>query len=245
ETVRSGRGLDALAASAPDVLAVVAYGELLPPSVLELPTVEPVNLHFSLLPELRGASPVQTALLRGMPETGVSTMVMAEGLDTGPVLLQARAPIGPDDDAGSLGARLAELGAHLLVETIDGLAAGTLDPEDQDETRATLAPRLRAGDRVLDWREPAAALVNLTRALAPEPAATTTFRDELLKVVRAEAGTGEGEPGTVVAVSKHGFGVAAGADVFFPLELAPAGRRRMSAAEFVRGHRPRIGERLG
>ncbi len=244
-TVRRGPGFEALAGCDPDVLAVVAYGEILPAEVLRLPRLVAVNLHFSLLPSLRGAAPVRAALLAGLERTGVTTMVMDEGLDTGPVLLRREEPIRPDDDAGSLGARLAELGGALLVETLDRLAAGDLEPTPQDHALATFAPRLGAAERILDWTRPAAELVNVVRALAPEPGARTTFRGAGLKVLRASVAEAAGEPGTVVETTKRGFVVATAEGGFAPLVLAPAGRRVMEVADFVNGHRPRLGERLG
>jgi methionyl-tRNA formyltransferase len=245
ETVKAGHGYKELATSAPDVIAVVAYGELLPPNVLNLPAVAPVNLHFSLLPELRGASPVQTALLLGLERTGVTTILMDRGLDTGPIIAQRSEPIGPADDAGSLGARLAVAGAELLVETVDMLAAGPVAPRPQDDSLATFAPRFGPEDRVLDWTNPAHVLVNLCRALSPEPAATTTLRGESVKVFRAESLSASGDPGTIVQVTKEGFVVATAEGGFRPTELAPSGRRRMSGADFVNGYRPDVGERLG
>src|SRR5438105_2231567 len=150
-TVKSGQGFEALARAAPDVLAVVAYGEILPKAVLEVPAVAPFNLHFSLLPELRGAAPVQRAILDGLAATGVTTIRMDEGMDTGPILLQAEEAIDQADDAGSLGERLAAIGGRLLVDTIDRLEAGTLEPMPQDDAAATRAPKLTADDRWLDW----------------------------------------------------------------------------------------------
>jgi len=248
ETVKSGPGFERLAGSNPDVLVVVAYGEILPAAVLALPTVAPVNLHFSLLPQLRGASPVQGALLEGLARTGVTTMVMDEGLDTGPVLLRREEPIEPDDDAGSLGGRLARVGGELLVETLDGLAAGDLGPRPQ-EGEPTYAPKLKAEDRWLDWSEPAVALARRVRALSPEPAASTRFRGEILKVFRAEALAGSagsgGGPGTIASAEGDGITVRAGSGALRLLEVGPAGRRRMSASEFARGHRPAPGERIG
>jgi methionyl-tRNA formyltransferase len=245
ESVRDGVGLERLAGAVPDVLAVVAYGEVLPQAVLELPRIEPVNLHFSLLPDLRGASPVQTALLRGLTRTGVTTIVMEAGLDTGPVLRQRAETIDPEDDAGTLGARLARIGADVLVETLDLLASGEAAPRPQDHERATSAPKLGPADRVLDWRVPAARSVDRCRALSPEPGATTTFRGRPLTVYRARAEEGTGEPGTIVGVSKDGFVVATAAGGFRPLSVAPAGRKRMSGADFAHGMRPEPGERLG
>jgi len=245
DTVKTGSGFKALASTSPEVLAVVAYGELLPPNVLHLPAIAPVNLHFSLLPELRGASPVQTALLLGQERTGVTTIVMDRGLDTGPVILQRPEPIGPADDAGSLGARLAVLGAQALLESIDMLGAGPVGPRAQDHTLATFCTRFTPEDRILSWSNPARVLVNLCRALSPHPAASTTFRGSRLKVFRAEETTAAGEPGTIVHVQDDGFDVATVDGGFRPLEVAPAGRKRMSGADLVHGFRPEVGERLG
>ncbi len=247
-TVRSGPGFDLLSASAPDVLVVVAYGELLPPEVLELARIAPVNVHFSLLPELRGAAPVQHALLTGMSRTGVTTIHMDAGLDTGPVLLQQATPIHPGEDAGSLGARLAALGADTLLRTIDALAEGSVASRPQDPDLATFAPKFGPGDRVLDWTRTASSLVNLVRALAPEPGATTTFRGEGLRVLRAEAVEGSaarGGPGLILLADKRGFVVGTADGGFRPGVVAPAGRRVMSVGDFVNGYRPRAGERLG
>lgn len=246
ETVKTGSGFKALATSGPEVLVVVAYGEILPPNVLHAPSIAPINLHFSLLPQLRGASPVQTALLLGLDTTGVTTIVMDTGLDTGPMILQRAEPIGPADDAGSLGARLADVGAGLLVETVDLLAAGPIAPTPQDHSIATLAPKFGPQDRVLEWSNPAEVLGNLCRALSPSPAATTTFRGEGLKVFRAETVEPvEGEPGAIGSVTTAGIVVATAEGGFRPLELAPAGRKRMSGSDFVHGLRPEVGERLG
>jgi methionyl-tRNA formyltransferase len=245
ETVKQGPGFDLLARTEPDVLVVVAYGEILPPAVLGLPRFAPVNLHFSLLPALRGPAPVQRAILDGRTETGVTTMVMAQGVDTGPILLQHAEPIRPEDDAWTLGARLAETGAALLVRTIDLLATGEVEPRPQDEAAATHAPKLTSEERWIDWSEDPAAVVRRIRALSPNPAASTTCRGRVLKVFRARATEGGGPPGAVLSAGKHGLVVAAGGGAVQPLEVAPEGRRRMTAEEFVRGYRPREGEVLG
>jgi methionyl-tRNA formyltransferase len=260
ETVREGDGRRALEGARPDVLVVVAYGELLPPHILTLAPLGAVNVHFSLLPALRGASPVQHALLAGSRRTGVTTIRLDEGLDTGPILLQAPEEIRSEDDAGSLGARLADAGARLLVRTLDGLAEGGLDPRPQDEREATFAPKLAAADRVIRWGDEARSIVNRVRALAPAPAATTAYRSEPLKVFRAaalddpreangatsERATPAGNAaGDVVAVGRGGVDVVAGRGVVRLLEVAAAGRRRMAAGDFARGARLRPGERLG
>jgi methionyl-tRNA formyltransferase len=244
ETVRSGPGLAALAAAPIDVLVVVAYGEILPAAVLEMPLVAPVNLHFSLLPALRGASPVQTALLRGLRETGVTTIVMDEGLDTGDVLLQERVEIDAEDDAGSLGERLARVGGVVVVRTLEELSSGTARRVPQDGARATYARKLTPDDRRIDWSRPATDIVNRVRALAPEPAVTTTLRETPLKLFRARTADASAAPGEIVHVDREGFVVGAGAGAVRILELAPAGRSRMPAAAFVNGFRPGVGERL-
>ena len=252
ETIKTGAGFDALAGARPEVMAVVAYGEILPKGVLDVPDVAPVNVHFSLLPKLRGAAPVQRAILAGDVVTGVTTIRMDEGMDTGPILLQAEERIGPEDDAGALGDRLAALGGRLLVATLDGLGAGAIEERAQDDAAATYAPKLRPDDRLIDWSRPAQEIVRLVRAMAPEPGATTTFRGKGLKVLKA---TLKGAPRV-----PSGFRWRPG-DVFFwdrevtvwtgdgravrLDEVQPEGRRRMTGADFVRGYRPQQGERLG
>jgi methionyl-tRNA formyltransferase len=247
ETVRAGAGFEAVAAARPDVLAVVAYGEILPETVLALPAVAPVNVHFSLLPGLRGAGPVQRAILAGLPVTGVTTMRMDAGLDTGPVLLQAEETIREDDDAGSLGQRLAALGGRLLVETLDRLVAGTLEARAQEHERATSAPKLRAEDERIDWARPAEEIVRQVRALAPSPGAATRFRGMVLKVFRAGWSPLEGPPQVAGAIVAHrdGFLVQAGDAASVRLDqVALEGRKRISGEEFVHGYRPKPGERL-
>lgn len=245
DSARGGPGRLALTEAGEDVLVVVAFGELLTPDVLAAGRLGAVNVHFSLLPALRGASPVQHALLSGLRTTGVTTMLMDEGLDTGPVLLQASEPIRDEDDAGSLGARLSDAGALLIVETLDRLSAGSLDPIDQDHSAATSAPKLGADDRRLDWTADAASIVNRVRALAPHPAAATTFRGEGLKVFRASRVEGSGDPGSVVVADESGLRVAAGDGAVRLLEVGPAGRRRMTGEAFVRGFHPRPGDFIG
>jgi methionyl-tRNA formyltransferase len=247
-TVRSGEGFERLRRAAADVLVVVAYGEILPREVLDLPPRGVVNVHFSLLPELRGAAPVEHAILRGLDRTGVTTMLLDEGLDTGPILLQAEEPIREGDDAGALGERLAGIGGRLLVETLDRLEAGTLEPRPQDPALASHAPRLGPGDRRIDWTRPGEEVVRVVRAFAPEPGAVTRFRGRVLKVLAAEPAaadrTGNG-PGTILGADERGLLVAAGVGSVRLLEVAPEGRRRMTGAAFARGSRPLPGERLG
>ncbi|HEX6207018.1 MAG TPA: methionyl-tRNA formyltransferase [Actinomycetota bacterium] len=240
-TVKEGEGRAALEEAVPDVLVVVAYGEILPADVLAVPGLVPVNVHFSLLPELRGADPVRRAILEGLETTGVTTMRMDEGMDTGPVLLQAEEPIRLDDDAGSLGERLAALGGGLLVETLDRLEE--IEERAQEHDRATTARKIRLEEEWIDWSQPAGAIVRRVRALSPEPGARTRLRGKVLKVYRARSVGGAGEPGTILVSGE--MVVAAGEGAVALDEVLPEGKRRMSGAELARGHRPESGERLG
>jgi methionyl-tRNA formyltransferase len=257
DTVKSGPGLDALAEEGPDVLAVVAYGEILPPDVLRVARVAPVNVHFSLLPALRGAAPVQHAILNGLETTGVTTIRMDQGMDTGPILLQAEEPIREGDDAGSLGNRLAERGGRLLVETLNGLANGSIRERPQADEAATYAPKLTSRDRVIDWSKPAEDVVRQVRAMAPEPGAATTFRGKRLLVSKASVGAGSfamplapidpfhAPPGSFLLGMSGAVVVVAGDGLVTLEEVQPEGRRRMGGAEFARGYRPQEGEALG
>jgi methionyl-tRNA formyltransferase len=243
-TVRSGVGWDRLQDARPDVLAVVAYGELLPAAVLDLAPLGAINLHFSLLPRWRGAAPVQRAILAGDDRTGVTTMLMDEGLDTGPILERREEPIGPLEDAGSLGARLAEIGGPMLVAAIAGRHDGSIVPRPQTGG-VTLASKITGADRAIVWSEPAPATVRRVRALSPRPGATTRLGDRSLTVFRAEALPGPGEPGVVSTVDAAGVVVGAGAGSVRLVDVAPAGRRRMSASAFANGARLRPGDRAG
>lgn len=245
ETVKEDPGLAFLTEAAPDVLVLVAYGEILPPRILELPKIAPVNVHFSLLPALRGADPVRRAILEGLDVTGVTTIKMDEGLDTGPILLQVEERILAGENAGSLGGRLALLGGRLLVETLDRLAAGNVEERSQDHSLATLAPKLRSEDEWIDWAQDAAAISRLVRALAPTPGVRTRFRGKVLKVLEAKEADGDGPPGTLLDPAGGYPVVAAGAKAVLLEQVLPEGRTLMTGAEFARGYRPQPGDRLG
>jgi methionyl-tRNA formyltransferase len=240
-----GNLVPVLADAEPDALVVVAYGRLLTQAALDVAAVAPINLHFSLLPELRGASPVETALLRGDRRTGVSVIRMTADLDAGPVYAAREVAIAPDDDAGRLGGRLAVLGASLVVETLDALAEGRAVAMAQDEERVTWCGRLGAEDRRLRWAdEDAARTVDRCRASTP-PGAWTTFRGKQLKVLAASIEEGSGAPGSILAVDRGGIVVAASDGAVRLREVVPQGRGRMSASDFAHGVRPDVGERLG
>jgi len=236
---------ESLASYDPEVCTVVAYGHILPPDVLAVPTRGFVNVHFSLLPRYRGAAPVQRAVMAGETETGVTTFLLEPTLDTGPILMMAREPIVPHDTAGTLMQRLAVAGGRLLVETLDGLANATLRPQSQDARSATPAPKVRPEDGAIDWSASAAQIVNLVRGLNPAPGAYTTFRGKRLKVWRAAIVPGAAAPGEIVELGKDRFRVGARDGVVELLEVQLEGSKRLEADTFMRGHHPKPGEILG
>jgi methionyl-tRNA formyltransferase len=245
--IREPEARTALADLRAELHVVVAYGQILPRSVLDIPPRGTVNVHASLLPRYRGAAPIQWAIVRGEAQTGVTTMLLDEGLDTGPMLLTRAVPIGPEETAPELGARLAPLGGRLLLDTLRGMREGTLQPVPQDAAAATLAPRLEKADGVLQWSRGAEEIARRVRGLQPWPGTTTLCEGRALKVLRATpAGIGAGEPGTVLAAGADGILVACGGGSrLLVLEVQPESRRPMSAAAFMAGARLRPGTRLG
>jgi methionyl-tRNA formyltransferase len=231
-----------------DCVPVVAYGALVPPAALAVPRHGWVNLHFSLLPAWRGAAPVQHALMAGDEVTGATTFRLDEGLDTGPVFGTLTEAVRPRDTAGTLLTRLAAAGANLLVATLDGIEAGTLDPRPQPDDRVSLAPRLAVDDARVDWRLPALVVDRRVRACTPAPGAWTLWRGERLKLgpVQPVHG-GDGDPPAPGEVRVHAGQVlvGTGSGPVALEEVRPAGRREMPAAAWARGARPEPGERLG
>ena len=248
ERVRDPAFLDALRALAPDLVVVAAYGRILPRTILDLPARGCINVHASILPRHRGAAPIAHAILAGDAVTGVSIMVMTEEMDAGDVLLVRRTPIGPDDTAGTLGERLAALGAVAIGEAIDGLHAGTLHARPQPAEGVTFAPRIEREHARIDWTAPAVELERLVRAMQPAPAAFTILGERLLKVHRAVLGTATGpagQPGTVLAAGPGGIEAATGAGTLRLVEVQLEGKKRMPAASFLAGQRIPAGTRLG
>jgi methionyl-tRNA formyltransferase len=235
---------DLLRAADADACAVVAYGAILPADVLGAVRHGFVNLHFSLLPAWRGAAPVPHALLAGDQTTGVTCFVLDERMDTGPLLTTASTPVRAGEDAGQLVARLAELGAPVLVDAVRGLVDGTLTPQPQNHDLATYAPKIRPDDARLDWTEPAERLARAVRAFQPSPGAHTSMRERRLKVHRASAVGGGGAPGQVVGADDAGAVVACGAGALRLEEVQPAGKPRMTGGDFVNGYQP-LGQVLG
>ncbi len=239
--------LAALSAWKPDLIAVAAFGRILPPAILTLPPNGCINVHGSLLPKYRGAGPIQWAIINGETETGITTMMMDEGMDTGSMLLQEKISIASDDTAGSLSPRLAHLGGRLLVETIQQLKAGTLVPQIQDDAQATMAPLLKKEDGVIDWTMSAAALANRIRGLTPWPGAFTFLGQDRWMLYQASAlmGRSEEQPGSIIAVTRDVIHVATGEGVLAVKELQPANGRRMTVVQYLAGHSIQIGSQLG
>jgi methionyl-tRNA formyltransferase len=223
-----------LGAFAPEVAVVVAFGQILPRAVLDVPARGSINVHASLLPRYRGAAPVAWAIIRGERETGITTFQMDAGMDTGPLLLQRGTAIGPDETAGELAARLAELGAAVCLETLERLPA--LTPIPQDPAAATLAPRLRREDGILDWTRPAAELAARVRGVNPWPGATVHTPAGRLLVWRARAVAGRGAPG-VLARAGATLAIGTGEGLLEPVEVQPENRRAMPWASFLNGAR--------
>lgn len=244
-TLRTPEAVAAIAALHPAALVVVDYGLLLPPAVLSLPPGGCINGHASLLPRWRGAAPIQHAILAGDPVTGVSIMQMEKGLDTGPVYKMQSTAIGETETGGELRSRLAGLCAALLCETLPDILAGRLEPQPQDDTRATYAGKLDPAGAAVDWHGDAITLARQVRALAPKPGAWTSWRGERLKLHRAVAlAEREAAAGCVWRTGAEGIDVAAGRGSVRVLELQPPGKRVMSARDFLNG-RALLGQRLG
>jgi len=219
----------------PDAIIVAAYGLILPQSVLEIPRFGALNIHASLLPRWRGATPIQRALLAGDRETGISIMQMDAGLDTGPVLLQEKIPVLEDDTAGTLHDRLAELGGRLIVQALDMLVAGGLRATPQPAEGVTYAAKLDKRESRVDWRESALAANRRVRAFNPSPGAGARLRGVEVKIWRSAVVAGQGVPGEVLSANTRGLVVACGQGALLVTELQRSGGKRLAAGEFLRG----------
>ncbi|HEV3305896.1 MAG TPA: methionyl-tRNA formyltransferase [Candidatus Sulfotelmatobacter sp.] len=229
----------------PDAIIVVGYGRIIPQWMLDLPPLGNINLHASLLPKYRGAAPIQWAIARGETATGVTTMKIDAGLDTGDILLQQEIPIESDDIAETLAPKLAAVGAKLIVTTLQGLGAGTIDARKQDNSQATLAPILKKEDGRIDFSRPAAEILNRLRGFRPWPGAYSLFRGKKLQVWKASAINRAVPSSDLKAEGNHLFvGCGEGTSIEI-LELQLEGKKRASAADFIRGYRPVPGEKLG
>ena len=235
--VRVPEAVEQIRAYAPDLIVVVAFGQILPKSLLDIPPLGCINIHASLLPRYRGAAPLNWCIINGETKTGITTMLMDVGLDTGDMLLKKAIPIHPDEDATSLHDRLSALGAETMAETLDLLDTGKLTPEKQDDSLSCYAPMLKKELGNIDWQKSPLEIKNLVRGITPWPGAYSRLDGKTLKLFSAQTGDGEGIPGTVLSAGKNGLEIACngGSVIFTDLQLE--GKKRMRAADFLAGYR--------
>lgn len=246
DNLRNENAKQALQAADADLFIVVAFGHLLRESVLRMPKLGCINVHASLLPKYRGPAPIQWAVINGDTETGVTTMLIDKGLDTGDMLMTAREPIGPSDTAGDLHDRLAQRGADLLVRTLQEFSNGTIRRTPQEHSAATYAPLLKKTDGLIDWKKPAARIEPFIRGMSPWPGAFTFWKNTRLKIYRAEVPAAQCNalPGTVLESRPGHLTVATGDGALSILELQSASGSRLPVSEFLRGFRISPGELL-
>jgi methionyl-tRNA formyltransferase len=250
ERLRGPEVAGLLAGFAADAMVVVGYGQIIPQAIIDLPRRGIINVHASLLPNYRGAAPIQWAIANGENRTGVTTMRIDAGLDTGDILLMEETEIGPEETALDLNPRLAAMGARLLVETLAGLEAGTIEPRQQDGSQATRAPMLKKEDGLIDWTRVAKTIADRARGFLPWPGAYTSFRGQMLQVWKARAAPERnlGEPGTLHPVKRRLLGACGGGTALELVELQLEGRKKMPADAFLNGqrvvHNERVGEKL-
>lgn len=219
----------------PDLIVVVAFGQILPKALLDIPPKGCINVHASLLPRYRGAAPLNWCIINGETETGVTTMLMDTGLDTGPMLLSSATTIDGNEDITSLHDRMSAMGAELLAETLDGLKAGMVSPQQQDDVLSCYAPMLKKEDGLINWNREASTIHNQVRGLATWPGAFTFLDGQMLKVYRTRIGNGAGLPGQVLSAERGVFEVACLSGSVFIEELQLAGKKRLDAASFLAG----------
>lgn len=243
--VRTDEFLEELKKVNPDLICVAAYGKILPKAVLELPRYGCINVHASLLPRYRGAAPINWAIVRGERVAGVTTMQMDEGMDTGDMLLKCEVPIEDDDNGETLSEKLSVAGAELLIETIRELKSGRLNPERQDESRATYAPMLKKEDGRIDWGRPAEDVRNLVRGMLPWPGAFTYLQGKLLKIYSVRVSEGKGKPGEVLKSEQGVIRVSTGQGAVDIRELQLEGGKRLDSGAFLAGRKIQAGIILG
>ncbi len=248
--IRDQECVEKLASCQADIMVVIAFGQILPKEILEMTPYGCVNVHASLLPKYRGAAPIQWAVINGEKESGVTTMQMDEGLDTGDMLLKTTVALDEKETGGSLHDKLAEAGAKLCVETLKGLEEGTIQPQKQGESPTEYAKMLNKAMGKIDWNQDAVSIERLIRGLNPWPSAYTTWDNKTMKIWAAEVhkggtGTEQALPGEIIAVSKHDFTVQTGKGSLTVKELQIPGKKRMDAGAFLRGYPVEKGTRLG
>lgn len=225
----------------PDLLAVVAYGQLLKPELLAIPRLGAINIHASLLPAYRGAAPMQRALMHGERLSGVTIIYLDQGMDSGDMILQRELPLGENENFASLHDRMAALGTELLLQALPLIEAGQAPRRAQDEGEATFAPKIAREEELIDWRLPAAAIHNRIRALDPAPGAYAMHQGKRLKLFGSSVAEGAGKPGEILAASQAGLTIACGDGAVNLTEVQPEGKNRMPAAAFARGYRIETG----
>jgi methionyl-tRNA formyltransferase len=229
----------------PDVIVVVAFGQILPKTLLDIPPHGCINVHASLLPRYRGAAPLNWCIINGETETGVTTMLMDVGLDTGDMLLIEKTPLDENEDIQSLHDRMSSMGADLLAATLDRLAANDLVPQKQNNSDSCYAPMLKKEDGIINWHSDANKIHNQVRGLAVWPGACTTIGDQVLKIFRTRKGNGSGIPGTVLQAAKGSFEVACQKGSLFLQELQLSGKKRLDCSSFLAGYPVSVGTALG
>ena len=228
----------------PEAIVVAAYGQLLPEELLKLPKYGCINIHASLLPLYRGAAPVNWAIIRGAAFTGITIMQMDAGMDTGKILRQESIPIDRHDTTGTLIGKLSLIGATMIVAALPLIASGSLSGVAQDDSRATLAPILKKADGLIDWKLPVAEIHNRVRGFSPWPGAYTFLEGKMVKIVESAAEAGSGEPGVLYAEARDVLTVGTGNGLLRIVSIQPEGKKPMTAAEFLRGHRGVEGEKF-
>ena len=242
--LREAAAIAALRRLEADLFVVVAFGQILPQAVLDLPRLGTINVHASLLPRWRGAAPIQASIRAGDAESGVTTMLLDAGLDTGPILARRAVRLSGDETGQSLHDKLSELGAHLLLKTLAEYLAGELVPEPQDDSLATYAPQIKKEEGEIDWSQPADLIERLVRAFTPWPGTYTQWGERTLKVIAGRAIDGSAAPGQVVDAGGT-VAIGTGAGLYRPEALQLAGRKRQTVPDFVNGYREFVGARLG
>jgi methionyl-tRNA formyltransferase len=243
--VRDPDVVETLRGLLPDLIVVVAFGQILPKALLEIPPQGCINVHASLLPQYRGAAPLNWCLINGESETGVTTMLMDVGLDTGPMLLKRSTPLDENEDIVSLHDRMSLMGAELLSETLAGLASGSIVPQVQDGAQSCYAPMLKKEDGLVNWSRDAKSIHNQVRGLVAWPGAYTFLAGQVLKIYRSRIGTGSGQPGLVLMADKKGLEVACLTGSLIIEEMQLAGKKRLDAASFLSGFAIPAGTLLG
>ena len=246
ERIRRPEPVEQLKQMQPDAMVVVGYGQIIPQSIIDIPRHGIINVHASLLPKYRGAAPIQWAIANGEASSGVTTMRIDAGLDTGDMLLKWETPIGPEENAIELGQRMAQAGADLLVETLAGIDSGTIRPEAQDNLQASLAPILKKEDGEVDWNWPGRKIANRARGFLPWPGAYTYFRGQLFHIWKARVADepGEGAPGRLMPLKRRLLVSSGEGSALELLEVQIEGRKRMPAEAFLNGHRLDENERF-